>query len=410
MVRVLVAGGGIGGLAAALHFHQAGHEVEVFEAASEIRELGLGVNIQAHGVRDLAAVGLLDAIKTYSCAVSELSYYNRHGQKIWAEPRGLAAGYDYPQAAINRGRLQGILLEAVFSKIGRERVHPGHRIVDFTQDSTGVTVSLADPDGKPLSAARGDVLVGADGIHSTVRRKFYPDEGLPVFGGQIMWRGIARTRPFFDGRAMIMAGHRDQKIVAYPVDAEVGPDGLININWVAEDTIDEKMPPREDWNKQALVSDVAARFTNWRFSWLDVPSLILATPICYEFPKVDRDPIPRWAFGRVALLGDAAHPMHPAGSNGATQAIVDAPALAEALSRYPDPSDALRAYEAERLGPIAGLVRINRERMGPESVMILAEQRAPDGFENVLDVLTRDELEQASNAYKRVAGADRAKR
>jgi 5-methylphenazine-1-carboxylate 1-monooxygenase len=409
MVRVLIAGGGIGGLAAALHLRRVGHEVEVFEAAPEIRELGLGVNIQAHGVRDLAAVGLLDAIKGNSCPVSELSYYNKHGQKIWAEPRGIAAGYDYPQAAINRGRLQGILLEAVLSEIGADRVHSGHRVVDFEQDQAGVTVNFVGPDGKPLRTVTGDVLVGADGIHSTVRKKFYPDEGLPVFGGQIMWRGIARTKPFFDGRSMIMAGHRDQKIVAYPVDPEIGPDGLININWVAEDTIADKMPPREDWNKQASVSDVAARFTNWRFQWLDVPGLIAAAPTCYEFPKVDRDPIPRWAFGRITLLGDAAHPMHPAGSNGATQAIVDAPALAQALSRHPGTSDALLAYETERRGPIAELVRINRERMGPESVMILAEQRAPNGFTNVLDVLTQEELERASNAYKQVAGADRAK-
>lgn len=409
MVRVLIAGGGIGGLTAALHLHRAGHEVEVFESAPEIRELGLGVNIQAHGVRDLAAVGLLDAVKANSCAVSELSYYNKHGQKIWAEPRGIAAGYDYPQAAINRGRLQGILLEAVLSQMGQDRVHPGHRVVDFTQDQAGVTVNLAGPDGAPLNTVTGDVLVGADGIHSTIRKKFYPDEGLPVFGGQIMWRGIVRTKPFFDGRAMIMAGHRDQKIVAYPVDPGVGADGLINVNWVAEDTIDDKMPPREDWNKQASVSDVAARFTKWQFPWLDVPALISAASTCYEFPKVDRDPIPRWAFGRVTLLGDAAHPMHPAGSNGASQAIVDAPALAEALSRHPDPADALRAYEGERLAPIAELVRINRERMGPESVMILAEQRAPNGFKDVLDVLTQEELEQASNAYKRVAGAERAK-
>ena len=410
MLRVLVAGGGIGGLTAALHLSRMGHDVQVFEAAPEIRELGLGVNIQVHGVRDLAAVGLLKAVESNSCPVSELSYYNRHGQKIWAEPRGIAAGYEYPQAAINRGRLQGILLEAVYARIGRDRVHPGHRVVDFSQDDAGVVIHIAGPDGKPLKTVAGDVLVGAEGIHSAVRKKFYPDEGLPVFGGQIMWRGIARARPFLGGRAMIMAGHRDQKIVAYPVDPDVGPDGMMNINWVAEDTIDDSMPPREDWNKLASVADVAARFANWRFPWLDVPALIAAAPACYEFPKVDRDPIPRWSFGRVALLGDAAHPMHPAGSNGATQAIVDAPALAEALSRYPDPSAALQAYEAERRPPIAELVRVNREQMGPESVMILAEQRAPNGFNNILDVLTQEELDQASNTYKAASGAERARR
>ena len=411
MARVLVAGGGVGGLTAALHLHRAGHEVEVFEAAPEIRELGLGVNIQAHGVRELAGVGLLGEIERHSCSVAELVYFNKHGQRIWGEPRGKAAGYHYPQAAINRGRLHGILLQAAISEIGAARIHAGHRVAGFEQSASEVKVWFGSPDGKASSSASrsGDVLVGADGIHSTIRKTFYPNEGLPVFGGQIMWRGIVRTKPFFDGRTMIMAGHRDQKIVAYPVDASPGADGLINLNWVAEDTIGDLMPPREDWNRQADVKDVAARFAGWTFPWLNVPELLASTPTCYEFPKVDRDPIAQWSFGRVTLLGDAAHPMHPAGSNGATQAIVDAPALAEALSAQSDVTAALRDYEAKRIGLIANLVRINRENMGPESVMILAEQRAPNGFTDVHDVLTKEELENASMAYKKAVGADRAK-
>ncbi len=225
-----------------------------------------------------------------------------------------------------------------------------------------------------------------------------------------MWRGIARAKPFLGGRAMIMAGHRDQKIVAYPVDPDVGPDGLININWVAEDTLDDKMPPREDWNKQASVTDVAARFTNWRFSWLDVPALIAAAPLLLRVSESRSRSDPALVVRARGLAGRCRAPDAPAGSNGATQAIVDAPALAEALSRYPDPRLPCRLGEAERRPPIVELVRINREQMGPESVMILAEQRAPDGFKDVLDVLTADELEQASRAYRTASGAERARR
>ncbi len=410
MARVLIAGGGIGGLTAALHLHRAGHDVEVFEAAAEIRELGLGVNVQAHAVRDLASLGLLDEIEKNSCAVAELAYFNKHGQRIWSEPRGRFAGYAYPQAAINRGRLQGILLAAAMNALGPGRVHAGHRIGGFEQSGVGVKAHFFDAlTGSRLPDKAGDVLIGADGIHSVVRKAFYPDEGLPKFGGQMMWRGISRAKPFFDARTMVMAGHRDQKVVVYPVDSSIGDDGLIGMNWVAEDTLADHMPPREDWNRQASVSDVAARFTNWKFPWLDVPKLLAAAPTCYEFPKVDRDPVPRWSFDRVTLLGDAAHPMHPAGSNGATQAIIDAPALAEALSTHGDPADGLRAYEATRLAPVARLVKVNREKMGPESVMILAEQRAPDGFSNVLDVLSESELAEASSVYQTIVGADRAR-
>ena len=409
-LTVLIAGAGIGGLTAALRLAAIGCRVQVFESTPEIRELGVGINVQPHGVKELDRLGLGRTLADCGVPCEELIYFNRHGQEIWREPRGLKAGYRWPQIAINRGRLQGLLHRGTVERLGADVVRPGHHLAGFDQDERGVTAHFVDKrSGASLASERGDILIAADGVHSTVRRHFYPDEGGPRFSGQLMYRGVSEWTPYLTGRSMFMAGHNLQKFVAYPMSGEAERAGRCEINFVAEKTIPPETPmAREEYNRRADLAEILPVFEDWHFGWLDIPAVMRECKELYVFPKVDRDPVPQWSFGRVTLLGDAAHPMHPAGSNGATQAIVDAPALARAIIEQPDAVAALAAYESIRRTSVSALATVNRNQMGPEKVMILAEQRSPGGFTNVLDVLTREELETTSENYRRLAGFDQA--
>ncbi len=400
-MRVLIAGAGPGGLTAALHLHAAGIECEVFEAAAEIRPLGVGINLLPHAVRELTAVGLADRLAEVGVATAELAYHSKHGATIWQEPRGLAAGYRWPQYSIHRGRFQTILLEAVRKRIGADGVHTGHALASFGQDSAGVTARFENG-----TESRGDVLVGADGIHSVMRRHYYPDEAEPPYCGRVLWRATTLARPYLTGRSMIMAGYADCKFVAYPISEVSAETGLALINWVADVYVGGAVPVRRDWNRRTDRETVLRHFENWRFEWLDIPGLIQGAEAIYEYPMVDRDPVERWSFGRTTLLGDAAHPMYPVGSNGASQAILDAAALAEALSSGQDAASALQSYEAARREKVGRLVLTNR-RQGPEIVMQMVEDRAPNGFANLSDVISREELENVATQYKAVAGFDR---
>lgn len=404
-MKALIAGAGPGGLTAALHLHAAGIDCEVFEGAAEIRPLGVGLNLLPHSVRELTALGLSDSLASAGVATAELGYYSKAGVEIWREPRGLAAGYTWPQYSIHRGRLQNILLDAVGSRLGGERLHTGHRLVSFAEDGRGVTARFAGPADQELSREyRGDVLIGADGIHSLVRKFFYPDEIQPVYSGRVLWRATTMAPPFLTGRSMIMAGYANRKFVAYPIGQE--PSGRVLTNWVADVFVGGDSAPPRDWNRLTDTQTVLRHFRDWKFDWLDIPALIEGAESIYEYPLVDRDPIPRWSFGRVTLLGDAAHPMYPIGSNGASQAILDAAAIAEALGTHSDPVAALRAYEAERLDKTARIVESNR-RQGPEIVMQMVEDRAPNGFAKLSDVISREELEEVANRYKSIAGFER---
>ena len=414
--RALIAGGGIGGLVAALTLHDAGFAVTVFEAAQEIRALGVGINLQPHAVLVLAELGLLDALRASGIETGSLLYVNKFGQRIWQEPRGLSAGYPIPQISIHRGELHLILYRAVIKRLGAEAVRCGTALTGFEQDDDGVTAHLADRrDGTPLGSERGALLVGADGIHSALRRLLVPDEGPPRFSGCMLWRGISDADRFVDGRTMVWAGHAAQKFIAYPISAVAARDWRATINWIAELRVraaddPDRTPPGTDWNRYVDASVFARPFDSWNFEWLDIPALIAQAGGAYEFPMVDRDPLARWSDGRVTLLGDAAHPMYPIGSNGASQAILDARALADELTRAGATgaaiADALARYDATRRPATAAIVAANR-RQGPDEVMQVAEQRAPDGFANVHDIIAQDELEAIAAKYKQTAGFDR---
>jgi 2-polyprenyl-6-methoxyphenol hydroxylase-like FAD-dependent oxidoreductase len=395
-MQVLIAGGGIGGLAAAIALHDAGIGARVFEGAREVKPLGVGINLQPHAVRELAELGLLEKLLATGVPTREFVYANRHGQEIWAEPRGLDAGYRWPQISIHRGRLQVLLWAAARARLGAECVHAGRRVLGFEQDEAGVTLRLAEGD-----SVRGDVLVAADGIHSRIRAGFFPEEGPPRWNGCVLWRAVSHGAPFRTGASMVQAGHRDLKFVTYPVSAV--RDGEQEINWIAERRCSpEQAWSREDWNREGRIAEVLPHFAAWRFPWLDIPALIARAAAVWEFPMVDRDPLPRWTHGRATLLGDAAHPMYPIGSNGASQAVLDARWLARCLALHG--ADAgLAAYEDARRPATAAIVAANRAD-GPDRVMDLAEQRAPDGFADREAVLSRVEIAAILDGYKRMAG------
>ncbi|MBJ3775840.1 flavin-dependent oxidoreductase [Acuticoccus mangrovi] len=401
--KVIVAGAGIGGLATALYLHRAGIEVEVFEQAGGIRELGVGINVLPHSTAELADLGLLEALDAVAIRTGTLVYQNRFGQTVWSEPRGVAAGYDVPQFSIHRGRLQGVLYRAAVERLGAEKIHTGHRLVAFEEDGTGITARFATPEGMAVTA-RGDILVGADGIHSAVRRIFFPEEGPPAWNGMMMWRGAAITEPFGDGRTMVIAGGMDAKAVIYPIADEA--DGKQLMNWalcVREGDGSVPPPRREDWNRVGRWEDIAAGVDLFTLDVLDFKDLILKSGDFYEYPMCDRDPLPRWSHGRATLLGDAAHPMYPVGSNGSAQAILDAKALAGLLSEGGDPVALLARYDEERRPKTAEIVRLNRKG-GPERVIDVVTERAPNGFDNLDDVASPEELEAIVKGYAGKAG------
>jgi len=403
-MTVLVAGGGIAGLTLALSLHQIGVPVRVFESVSEIRPVGVGINVLPHACRELIELGLIDRLERSAVATQELAYFSKHGKPIWSEPRGLAAGYRWPQFSIHRGVLLDLLLEAARERIGRDNILTGHHLAGWHERDGAVRARFTGRDGTIAGEYDGTLLIGADGIHSAVRATLYPDEGPPIWNGRILWRGITDGEPFLGGRTMIMAGHETLKFVCYPIDNAASQRSRPVINWIAERLLPRDYQwRREDYNRAGRLEEFLPWFEDWRFDWLDVPGLIRRARYCYEYPLVDRDPLPRWSFGRVTLLGDAAHPMYPIGSNGASQAILDARVLAREILAHGKTPQALTAYEAERRPATTKLVLLNRGN-GPEQVMQLVEERAPNGYETVTDVLSRQELEDIAANYKRVAG------
>lgn len=397
----IVVGAGIGGLATALSLHEIGAPVDVFESVPALQPLGVGINLLPHAVRELDALGVLEPLRRRSIEPTSLVYCSRHGQEIWREQRGTAAGYAWPQLSVHRGTLQDVLLHAFLERVGPGHLHLAHRLVRLDDDEAQASaVFRTEADDSVVVSGLG--IVAADGIHSAARAQHYPSEGRPRWNGSLLWRGVAEVEPLLDGRTMIWAGHRDQKFVAYPI-ADL-PNGRQQLNFIAElRRPDSALGRTEDWNRVGVLSDFLPQFEDWAFDWLDVPAIIRSAPTTYLFPMVDRDPVTRWTFGRSTLLGDAAHPMYPIGSNGASQAVLDARVLAGCLRADKDVVAAFERYERARVPATGAIVQANRG-LGPEVPMQVVHDRAPEGFDDIDTVITRAEIEEVTEAYRRTAG------
>jgi 5-methylphenazine-1-carboxylate 1-monooxygenase len=406
-MNVIIAGGGIAGLTFGLGLHKRGIACEIYESAPEIKALGVGITLLPHAVRELTALGLQPRLREVGIENSFHKFFNRHGQWIYEEPRGLAGGYPYPEFGIHRGRLHLLLLESATAELGAERIHTNHHCTGVEQDDHGVTVHFRNATtGQPLKSVRGDLVVACDGVNSAIRKQFYPDDKL-AYAGINMWRGVTRHKPIFDGRTYLRVGAIDTgKMVIYPiidnVDGHLEGKGNQLINWVAE--LRRPGSPMNDWNKRGKLEDFFDVYRDWHFEWLDVAKLIQDADQILEYPMVDKDPLERWTFGRVTLMGDAAHPMYPRGSNGAAQAIIDSRTLADLLVSPQDPLQALVSYEKARLEITANIVRTNRQHP-PDYINIKVDElTGGQPFANIDDVISQEELKRIAENYARIAG------
>ena len=402
-MKIAIVGGGIVGLGLALNLHKRGLSSTVYEAAPDVKELGVGITVLPHAMRELAALGLQPDLERLGIANEESCFFNRFGQLLYKEPRGRLAGYQYPELGMHRGRLHRVLWNAAQQRLGAANVLTDHRCTGFTQDGAGVTLHLQETStGAHRPPVHADIAVACDGVNSTIRQQLYPGESV-VFTGINTWRGVTRYRPFLTGRSYVRIGSiKSAKMVVYPIIDNVDGEGNQLINWTTE--ITTVTSERNDWNKPGRIEDFIGHYESWRFDWLDVPDLIRRADAVFEYPMVDKDPILRWSFGRMTLAGDAAHPMYPRGSNGSAQGLIDSRVLADALAREQDPEQALRSYEAERAGKTAEVVRTNREAP-PDFINIKVEELTGDRpFDRLDRFVTQDELRALSDQYKAIAG------
>jgi len=397
-MKIAVVGGGIAGLAFALALHRRGLACEVYESAPEVRELGVGITLLPHAVRELNALGLLDELESIAIQNRESVFFNRWGQFVYREARGRHAGYTLPELGIHRGKLHGVLWRAAQRRLGSEHLHSGHRCQRIEPDASGATLHFTNG-----QSVRADVVVACDGVNSAVRRHFFPDDAI-CYAGINTWRGVTVHPPILGGESYIRIGSIDTgKMVIYPIVDQVDGRGNQLINWVAE--IRDPAARMNDWNQPGRLEDFLPAFAAWRFDWLDVPALIRGARQVFEYPMVDKDALPRWSHGRVTLMGDAAHPMYPRGSNGSAQALIDARTLADELATTPnDPEGALLRYQAARLPATARVVETNRT-LPPDSIIMKADELSGgQPFDNIDTLISQDELRAISDNYKQIAG------
>jgi 2-polyprenyl-6-methoxyphenol hydroxylase-like FAD-dependent oxidoreductase len=398
-MTVLIAGGGIAGLTLGLTLHQLGVPFRIFETTRKIRPLGVGINLQPNAVRELLDLGLGTELDRIGVRTRQIGFYSKHGLLIWEEPRGTWAGYAWPQYSVHRGHLQVLLHQTLIARAGPNCVVTGTRATGFRTGPDQATLLLDN--GETIA---GDLVIGADGIHSALRAQMYPQEGAPIWNGRVLWRATTEAEAFLGGGAMVMIGHDDLRIVAYPISDPNAETGCTTINWIAEKRFDPEIGwRREDWNRAADIRDFLPDFADWRFDWIDVPALVRGAAEVFEYPMVDRDPLPAWTEGRVSLMGDAAHPTYPVGSNGASQAIIDARMIGAALLTHGRTHAALAAYE-DAVRPVTTAVGLANRGSGPDAILQRVEDLCGGRFERIDDVIPRAELAAHAEHYKSLAG------
>jgi len=402
--HIIIVGAGIGGCTLALALHKVGVRCRLVEAAAELKPLGVGINLLPHAVRDLADLGLEQRLAGKGIPTKEYCFYTRLGQLVYNEPRGRFAGYEWPQISIHRGDLHGILLDAVRERLGPEAIALGRKCIGVEQDADRAIVHLVDPDGAPLPDITGIAAISCDGVHSVARANMHPKEAVPRYEGTTQYRGVTRWKPFLTGASMAYLGtHETGKLIVYPIRDNIDAEGRQLVNWVIE-VVRPNDQLLRDWNRKSSVQEFIHHFEHCSFDWLDIPALLRANDAVYEYPMMDQEPLPSWTQGRITLLGDAAHPMMPRGSNGAAQAIIDATTLAGLLAANTDPLAALKEYEARRLKATADVVLANRA-MSPDAIIRVVEERTKGKpFRNIEDVISREELVQWQERYREIAG------
>ena len=401
--EVVIVGAGAGGLILALSLHEIGVSCRVYDAVPEIKAVGVGINLLPHAVRELDELDLVPALDQVGIRTQDASYYNRFGQHIYTEPAGEAAGYPWPQFSLHRGDMQMVFLDAVRERLGSDSVVTGHRLTNVDLHDDGVTAHFVGPDGEDLPSVRAPMLIGADGIKSVLRSQFYPEEGDPLYSGLTIWRGATPMAPFLSGANTIRIGWMSVgKLMVYPIRDNIDDQGNQLMNFVA--TLERPRPDSYDWNAKGRLEDFFPYYADWHFDFLDVPGMLQKTDPVLIYPMVDRDPLPTWTFGRATLLGDAAHPMYPRGSNGAGQAVLDARVLAGAIKRHGVTEQALREYDGIRVDATAKVVRMNRVNP-PDAILREVHERSGDQpFDRLSDIISNEELRAIGERYRTVAG------
>ena len=405
MTEVLISGGGIAGLCLGLTLHQISVPFHIFETSRKIKPLGVGINLQPSAVRELIALGLQHVLEDIGVETKDYGFYTKTGLEIWTEPRGRHAGYNWPQFSVHRGRLQMALYDSLLERAGQSCISTGHRLIGYQTYGDHITAEFETETG--ARRAKGALLIGADGIHSTVRAQMHPNEGPPVWSGAIMWRATTPAESFLSGASMILAGNDTERFVAYPISNPDPVTGLSTINWIAETSVDPTTPvDQEDWNREVSKDRFDHVFKNWNFGWINAPALIEGAETVFEYPMIDREPLEQWRHGRATLIGDAAHATYPVGSSGASQAIVDTRVLGAALRNHGATIEALDAYEAIIRPIVNQVTRANRARKGPDAIMQMAEDSCAGDFSLLEKTLPYEKRAEHAENFKKLAGLD----